>query len=46
MHPVQIAHMLIGAPRRHQSAVAVALKQILDDGAGFGQHQISVLNDR
>jgi hypothetical protein len=30
----------------HQPAVAVALKQMLDDGAGFGQHQISVLNDR
>ena len=28
MHPVQITHMLIGAPRRHQPAVAVALKQI------------------
>ena len=46
VHPVQLAHMLVGAPRRHQPAVAVALKQILDDGAGFGQHQISVLNDR
>ena len=46
MHPVQIAHMLIRASRWHQTTVAVALKQILDDGAGFGQHQISVLNDR
>ena len=46
MHPVAVAQRVGGAVGGFEAAVAMALDEVLEDGAGFGDHQALVADDR